>query len=60
MFEYWFFFEYLNIRLVRSYINWCDFVFFIKKGLCVDCVYFEDYEEMYRNIINKVGKFFER
>lgn len=37
--------------------NWCDFVFFTKKGFIVDRIYFD--EEMYKNIVNKAGKFFE-
>lgn len=37
--------------------NWCYFVFFTKKGFIVDRIYFD--EEMYKNIVNKAGKFFE-
>lgn len=38
--------------------KWCDFVFFTKKGFIVDRIYFD--EELYRNIVVKAGKFFEK
>lgn len=40
-------------QLGVCYKNWCDFVYFTKKGF-VKCIYIF-YEKMYKNIVNKAS-----